>query len=59
MSKTLDGKDMFVVQPRDLIRTKNVCGEELGVAGLLGRIKPKADILMWGQTFTHCGLHKE
>ena len=57
--KTLKGADMFIIQPRDLVRITNVSGEELGVAGLLGRIAPSADMLVWGQTFTHCGLHKD
>jgi len=57
--KTVNGSEMFIIQQRDLIRVTNVSGVELGVAGLLGRLGAKTDILVWGQTFMHCGLHKE
>lgn len=57
--KTVNGKVMFMLQARDLVRVTNTSGEELGIAGLLGRLSPTTDIIVWGQTFTHCGLHKD
>ena len=57
--QTGSGTPMFMIQPRDLVRVRNISNAEIGLAGIIRRFAPTADVVVWGQTFMHSGMYKE